>query len=431
MQLCIFEDKKTSNFLPLTYSRPVYDLICGFTSLKNKIFRSFPSLKHSIHCRTYLTYVSAQYNPGVLINSIEDDECLFINGRIVADSNLAKIFSKKKKENGAYVSGDTLIAAFISGSKLESFRNNLSERSRHQAGKDSIDMEDFDGIPAEEIEVKTINYIWDIINLNGKELTNEFESQLNKRKKKNQKKISGKVFDGVHLVNKKEIIIEKGAVVKPGVVIDASNGPVFIDKNAEIFPNAVIEGPAYIGESSKIKSAATIYENTSIGKVCKVGGEVEGVIIMPYSNKQHAGFIGHAYLGSWVNLGADTNNSDLKNNYSTVKAYVNGQIIDSGSQFLGLTMGDHTKSAINTMFNTGTVVGFSCNIFGSGFPDKFVPSYTWGGAENSKVYDVEKCIGTAKIVMGRRNKIMSEDEENLFRKIFELTEVERNSVMAV
>jgi len=152
---------------------------------------------------------------------------------------------------------------------------------------------------------------------------------------------------------------------------------------------------------------------------------------MPYSNKQHAGFIGHSYLGSWVNLGADTNNSDLKNNYSTVKAYVNGEVIDSGSQFLGLTMGDHSKSAINTMFNTGTVIGFSCNIFGSGFPNKFVPSYTWGGAENSKVYDVEKCIGTAKIVMQRRNKIMSEDEENLFRKIFELTEKERNSVITI
>jgi len=422
MQLCIFEDKKASNFLPLTYSRPVYDLICGFTSFKNKIFRVFPSLKHSIHCRTYLKSISVQDNPDVLVNSIEDDECLFINGRIIADSNLSKIFSKKKKENIVYVSGDTVIAGFLSGSRLESFKNNF---------KDNIDIEEFDGIPVEETEVKTINYIWDIINLNGKEITKEFEIQLNKKKKKNQKKISGEIFDGVHLVNKKEIIIEKGAVVKPGVVIDASNGPVFIDKNAEIFPNAVIEGPVYIGESSKIKSAATIYENTSIGKVCKVGGEVEGTIIMPYSNKQHAGFIGHAYLGSWVNLGADTNNSDLKNNYSTVKTYVNGEMIDSGSQFLGLTMGDHSKSAINTMFNTGTVVGFSCNIFGSDFPGKFVPSFTWGGAGNSKVYDVEKSMSTAKIVMGRRNKIMSENEENLFREIFGLTEKERNSVMTM
>ncbi len=422
MQLCIFEDKKVSNFLPLVYSRPVFDLVCGFTSLKNKIFRVFPSLKYSIHCRAYLKNISVQNNPGISVNSIENDECLFINGRIIADNNFAKIFSKKKKENIVYTSGDYVIAAYLSGSTLERLRNNL---------KDNIDIEDFDGVPVEEIEIKTVNYIWDIINQNGKEISSEFGTLFNKRKKKNQKKIQGEVFDGVHLVNKKEIIIEKGAVVKPGVVIDASNGPVFIDKNAEIFPNAVIEGPAYIGESSKIKSAATIYENTSIGKVCKVGGEVEGAVIMPYSNKQHAGFIGHAYLGSWVNLGADTNNSDLKNNYSTVKAYVNGKMIDSGSQFLGLTMGDHSKSAINTMFNTGTVVGFSCNIFGSGFPDKFVPSFTWGGADESKEYDVEKSLSTAKIVMGRRNKIMSEDEENLFRKIFEMTAKERNTVKSI
>jgi UDP-N-acetylglucosamine diphosphorylase/glucosamine-1-phosphate N-acetyltransferase len=197
----------------------------------------------------------------------------------------------------------------------------------------------------------------------------------------------------------------------------------------EIFPNAVIEGPAYIGESSKIKSAATIYENVSIGKVCKIGGEVEGSIIMPYSNKQHAGFLGHAYLGSWINLGADTNNSDLKNNYSTVKVFINGEMIDSGSQFMGLIMGDHSKSAINTMFNTGTVVGFSCNIFGAGFPDKFVSSFTWGGTDKSKIYDVDKSIETAKKVMSRRNIIMSKDEEELFHKISELSAHQRNTIL--
>jgi UDP-N-acetylglucosamine diphosphorylase/glucosamine-1-phosphate N-acetyltransferase len=149
---------------------------------------------------------------------------------------------------------------------------------------------------------------------------------------------------------------------------------------------------------------------------------------MPYSNKQHAGFLGHAYLGSWVNLGADTNNSDLKNNYSTVKAYVNGKMIDSGSQFLGLMMGDHSKTAINTMFNTGTVVGFSCNIFGAGFPRTIIPSFTWGGAGISKIYSVDKSIETAEIVMSRRNIAMTAEDKKLFHKIFELTKEERGSV---
>lgn len=419
MQLCIFEDKKASSFFPLTYSRPVYDLICGHTSLKNKIFRLFPSAKHSLQCRAYLKDVVIQNNPSIPVNTIEENECLFVNGRILADNNLTKILRKKRKENVVYKFEDTAIAAFLTGTRLESLKNSIG---------DFINLENFDGIPVEEIELKTFNYIWDLINYNGEEISNEFEALVNKRKKKKQKKILGEVFDGVHLVSKKEIVIDKGAIIKPGVIIDASDGPVFIDKNVEIYPNAVIEGPAYIGESSKIKSAATIYENVSIGNLCKIGGEVEESIIMPYSNKQHAGFLGHAYLGSWVNLGADTNNSDLKNNYSTIKIYINGEMVDSGSQFMGLIMGDHSKTAINTMFNTGTTVGFSCNIFGAGFPKKFVSSFIWGGAGESEVYELGKSIETAKKVMLRRNKIMSDDEEKLFSKIFELTEQERSSV---
>ena len=417
MQLCVFEDKKTSNFFPLTYSRPVYDLICGYTSLKSKIFKLFPTAKHSLHCRSYLENITIRNNPGILVNSVENSECLFINGRVLADSNLIKLLSKKKREDIVYVSGDTVIAAFLSTTKLNSFKIG-----------DSIDLGNFETVHKESIEQKTFNYIWDLINYNGEELNKEFEIQFNKKKRKNQKRVAGKIFEGVHLVEKKAIIIEKGAVVKPGVVIDASKGPVFIDKNVEVFPNAIIEGPVYIGESTKIKSVATIYENVSIGKVCKVGGEVEDVIIMPYSNKQHAGFLGHAYLGSWVNLGADTNNSDLKNNYSTVKAYVNGKMIDSGSQFLGLMMGDHSKTAINTMFNTGTVVGFSCNIFGAGFPRTIIPSFTWGGAGISKIYSVDKSIETAEIVMSRRNIAMTAEDKKLFHKIFELTKEERGSV---
>lgn len=415
MQICIFEDKKTSNFLPLTFNRPVYDLVCAYSSLKDKILRSYPKQKYAIHSRKYLQDVVAQQN-AVPVNSIEEDSCLFINGRVL-DENLSKALSKKKKENIVFASGENLVAVYLSGDKLKKFKQSIG---------DSIDFENFDGLPIEQVEIKTVNYLWDLINYNNGELKSEFVYHSSRKKKKNQKKIIGEIYDGVHLVGKKEIIIEKGAVVKPGVVLDASNGPIYIDKNVEIFPNAVIEGPVYIGESSKIKSAATIYEDTSIGKVCKIGGEVETSIIMPYTNKQHSGFLGHAYLGSWINLGADTNNSDLKNNYSTVKMYVNGKMVDSDSQFMGLVMGDHSKSAINTMFNTGTVVGFSCNIFGSGFPDKYIPSFIWGGAESIKTYEVNKSIETARKVMARRNIKMSDTDEKLFQRIFELTDFERN-----
>ncbi|MDP2365630.1 MAG: transferase, partial [Ignavibacteria bacterium] len=192
-----------------------------------------------------------------------------------------------------------------------------------------------------------------------------------------------------------------------------------------LYPNAVIEGPCFIGESSKIKSGAAIYENVSIGKVCKVGGEVEQSIFMDYSNKQHAGFIGHSYIGSWVNLGADTNNSDLKNNYSKIKVKLSSKEVDTGSQFIGLMIGDHSKSAINTMFNTGTVVGFSCNIFAAGFPEKYIPSFTWGGDDLSTVYDIKKAIETAIVVTSRRKIDFEKKDELMFNTIFGLTKTDR------
>jgi len=227
------------------------------------------------------------------------------------------------------------------------------------------------------------------------------------------------------IVKKKNIFIGEGAKIKPGVVLDAEGGPIYIGKNVTVFPNAVIEGPAFVGNNSSIKIGAKIYENTSIGEVCKVGGEVEDSIIHSYSNKQHDGFLGHSYLGMWVNLGADTNNSDLKNNYGNVRVTINGEQVDSGSMFVGLTMGDHSKSAINTMFNSGTIVGVSSNIFGAGFHHKYIPSFSWGGSETMETYDVERSIDVAKRVMARRKIEMTGAEEKLFRTIFDLTKEER------
>jgi UDP-N-acetylglucosamine diphosphorylase/glucosamine-1-phosphate N-acetyltransferase len=184
-------------------------------------------------------------------------------------------------------------------------------------------------------------------------------------------------------------------------------------------------GPAYIGHSTLIKSLTKIYENVSIGDVCKVGGEIEDSVIMSYTNKQHEGFLGHAYLGSWINIGADTNCSDLRNNYGFIKTHVNGQDINTNTQFLGLIMGDHSKTGINTMFNTGTIVGFSCNIYGSGFPDKYLPSFSWAGTNDLQTYDINKCIDTAKVVMSRRKIEFKKNDEDIFRKIFDLTKNER------
>jgi UDP-N-acetylglucosamine diphosphorylase/glucosamine-1-phosphate N-acetyltransferase len=279
-----------------------------------------------------------------------------------------------------------------------------------------------EGLEKEEVDVQMIRYPWDLVSNNGKQIV--ADARLLTRGTSG-KRIRGKVYPGAMLINRKNIFIDTGATIKPGVVLDAENGPVHIGKNVTVFPNATIEGPAFVGDGSLIKIGAKIYENTSIGEMCKVGGEVEASIIHSYSNKQHDGFLGHAYLGMWVNLGADTNNSDLKNNYGTVKVYINGEPVDSGSMFVGLTMGDHSKAGINTMFNTGTVVGVSCNVFGSGFPPKYIPSFSWGGAEGLTLYDPDKSIGVARRVMARRKVELKEADERLFRKVFELTEKER------
>jgi UDP-N-acetylglucosamine diphosphorylase/glucosamine-1-phosphate N-acetyltransferase len=241
-------------------------------------------------------------------------------------------------------------------------------------------------------------------------------------------RIEGRVYEGAHLLDRSNIYIAPEAKVKPGVVLDAEGGPIFIDRGAKIFPNATIEGPAYIGKKSQIKIGAKIYEGTTIGEVCKVGGEVEGSIIHSYSNKQHDGFLGHAYLGMWVNLGADTNNSDLKNNYGNVRVTIDGEEIDTGSMFVGLTMGDHSKAGINTMFNTGTVVGAVCNVFGAGFPPKEIPSFTWGGGEGLTVYDPKRAIEVCRRVMARRDIPLTEVNAQLLQRLFELTAKDRERV---
>ncbi len=412
MQVCIFEGINYERLEPLSFSRPAYDLVCGISTLREKILRSYPGVKYSLHCRSYLTSLLRIQNPGIEINNIDDNECLFISGNILAPPNLSEIIPIKDKGDKIYFSGDSFIAARVSGENLKEVKNHLYELLSEGI---------FNGLPVEKVEIKTIDYIWDLINNNGNELLNDFKYLTSNKKDK----MGGKIFEGAHLIEKENIVIEEGAEIKSGAVLDASAGPIFIDKNAVVFPNAVVEGPVYLGEKAQIKSCARIFENVSIGKVSKVGGEVEDSIILPYSNKQHSGFIGHAYLGSWVNLGADTNCSDLKNNYGTVKAYVNGEVVNSGSQFLGVIMGDHSKTAINTMFNTGTTVGFSCNIFGAGFPGKYIPSFSWGGSDAVTTYDIERSIETAKRVMKRRNKDMHEPEEKLFRKIFDLTKKER------
>ncbi len=411
--VCIFEDPQYVKLLPLVYTRPVYDLRCGILTLRQKIQRAYPKANISLLCRPYLADVVRQQNPDTEVNSVPAGDCLFVNGRVLASESFVKQIPLKGK-NALYISGNTVVAVRMNAVARTSMKENVSG---------NFDLDHFAEFEKTQVDATLIEYSWDLVQKNGHQIAVDFKSLAKKGK------IKGKVYPGAHLVSKKNIFINTGASVKPGAVLDAENGPIYISKNVKILSNAVIEGPAYIGDGSVIKIGAKIYGNTSIGEMCKVGGEVEGSIIHSYSNKQHDGFLGHSYIGMWCNLGADTNNSDLKNNYGLVKVTVNGAEIDTGLQFVGLTMGDHSKSGINTMFNTGTVVGVSSNVFGGAFPPKFIPSFAWGGGEKLQMYDLEKSIDVARQVLARRNVQMTDDGEILMRKVFDLSAHERSKLV--
>jgi UDP-N-acetylglucosamine diphosphorylase/glucosamine-1-phosphate N-acetyltransferase len=381
--ICIFEDEFASNLFPLTLTRPVFELMCGAKTLAKRIQKFFPHSNIVYQCRDYLAPLLREQ--GHRVNDSAPGDCLFINGRVVMDKVL---FQKIAADPDATLFKDDTTVAF---------RNSLSTKK-------------------ESCEAQIIRHPWDLVQLNKTMIENDFDMG-------NQ--IHGKTHDGAHLIKRGLVCIGKNSHVKAGAVLDASDGPVIVGDNVSVMPNAVLTGPCYVGDNSIIKIGAKIYGGTTIGPVCKVGGEVEASIIHGYSNKQHDGFLGHSYIGEWCNLGADTNTSDLKNNYGHVKVTIDGKEIDSGLIFVGLTMGDHSKSAINTMFNTGTVVGVSSNIFGSGFPSKNIPSFAWANSAAVDEYQFEKALAVARTVMNRRHVTLSPAYEQMLKLVFEITKEER------
>jgi UDP-N-acetylglucosamine diphosphorylase/glucosamine-1-phosphate N-acetyltransferase len=388
MNIFVFEDTDRNNFLPLVYMRKVYDLKCGVMTLKEKI-------------EAYFSKTNFHFT-------------IFVNGRVLADDDLVSSV-KACKSPCLLIQDGILIAAVMD---IEKAKGIDIEKPLNAHSFDPFELD------KRSIKARIVTYPWDLVHRNAKEI--ESDTELLRLKSPSLK--TGQAIIGVNMTNKRNIFIGRNSVLKPGVLIDAEEGPVIIDDGAKVLGNAVIMGPAYIGKETVIKAGAKIYGGTTIGPFCKIGGEVEGTIFHGYSNKQHDGFIGHSYICEWVNLGADTNNSDLKNNYGNVKVHINGQMMDSGNMFVGLFMGDHSKSGINTMFNTGTVVGISSNVFGAGFPPKFIPSFSWGGAEKLVEYSAEKAVETAKIVMKRRNIEMTSKYEEQFKKLFAETAHERKGL---
>lgn len=405
--ICIFEDEYYEHLLPLVFLRPVYDLRCGIMTLREKINYYFSNFKFVLHTRKSLHNAVQERNPKLDVNFYQKENILFVNGRLLIDKQITKEI-KKLDLNSSLVGDGNIIAANISAEQIEYLFSSDSDFIQF----DKIELK------SKEVTAKLISYPWNLVNENGSQIINDYSLSV----KENNKT---KKFSSVEYSNKRNIFIENGVKIDPFVHLDATDGPIYISKDVHIMSHVLIQGPAFIGKGSVVKAHSSLYHDTSIGEVCKVGGEIEATIIHSYTNKQHDGFLGHSYIGSWVNLGASTNNSDLKNNYSSVSVLIKGKNVDTKSQFVGLIMGDHSKTAINTMFNTGTIVGVSSNIFGSGFPPRYIPSFSWGGSDFIRNYDIEKCLEVARVVLGRRKIQLTQAEEELLRDVYEMTKHEK------
>ena len=387
MNIILFDDDKRVDLLPLAYTRPCAELRVGILTISEKW------AKYLSGTTSHLTqdYLSEKYP----LN--HENENLYINGRALPDADLiSQINSLSINET---LINDEIIIAF----KTEAHLTSYEELIQYSSAKSQ-----------KEISCSLINQTHNIFSKNGSEIKADFKILT---KNRNSHQLSP---TNTHIG--KSIFIEEG-VRAEAVIFNSENGPIYLGKNSTIMEGSLIRGPFALGENATIKMGAKIYGDTTVGPQCKVGGEVSNSIFYKNSNKGHDGFLGNSVIGEWCNLGADTNSSNLKNNYANVKLwdYSKQRFLDTGLQFCGLIMGDHSKCGINTMFNTGTVVGVSANIFGGNFPRNFIPSFTWGGSSGFATYQTNKAFQTAKKVMERRNEVLTEQEQKILLSIFKNT----------
>lgn len=400
MKLVIYDDAKWQNFFPITQTRSTSDLRVGILKLRQRILSYFEDTETGLIVSAQLEAIYKERHPEWNVNEVSANETIFVNSRVKIDEEVKEAILKLQVGE-CLTSKDTIIAARsipevkeISSENLDSLFSNLKV------------------IKAEKIECW--EYIWELISENSDYITRDFKDIFYDKDNYFESEL------GTTIINPYNVWIGEGTTIKPGVVIDATEGPVVIDENALIMPNTVIIGPVYIGKNSTIKAGAKIYEGTSIGPVCKIGGEVEESIFQGYTNKQHDGFFGHSYLGEWINIGADTNNSDLKNNYGSISAYFYPakKKINTKVNFLGTIIGDHTKTGINTTINTGTVIGIGCSLFSSGLVKNYVPAFNIGTGSKHYNYDLNDFIETAERVKNRRDLQFSANEKELYTNIY-------------
>jgi len=396
MNYILFDSEIRYQLLPFTHTRPVADIRCGVKTIRSR-------WEHYIKQPTGTLTVD-YLQPLFPLNGGSDN--VFINGSVFATQELFEAINELQPQE-QLVQGDLIIASRVTDAVV-SFGKNIQVNTNLA---DKV----YNG------EVTQLQHVWDIFSYNAKAIQIDYDLLT-------EGKTSQPIPEGVLVTGKEQLFIEEGAEISAGCIINASTGPVYIGKNAKLLEGCMLRGPIAICKDAIVKMGAKIYSDTTIGPGCKVGGEVSNVVFFANSNKGHDGYLGNSVIGEWCNLGADTNCSNLKNNYGSVKIWDerNFKSVQTGLTFCGLIMGDHSKCGINTMFNTGTVVGVSANIYGGGFPEKFVPSFAWGGSEGMTTYKLERAMETAIRMMERRGKSLSADEIKMYEHIFALTQEQRD-----
>lgn len=406
MELVIYEDFLYRNFLPLVYLRPIFDLRCGILSFRERASKLYPGVALHLFLREYLAGVETQ------TSRLNDPEALkagglFLNGRALLLDTLIPLDG----DDRVYLRGDDVVGFRlkdrIKDFKLEPpFGTDIFERLR-------------DELPNEEVEVAVMRYPWELVNENRSALGRDFQLLA-------EEGVEGHIDAGTAVQGEeRNLRVGKRSRVEAHVLLNVEKGPIYIGEDVLIRPPSTIDGPCYIGDGTLIEGAQ-LRQSCSIGKVCKISGELEESIFQGFSNKHHLGFIGHSWVGEWVNLGAGTTNSDLKNNYSPVKVELAGEKVETGSPTIGCFIGDHTKTGIGTLIDTGAVIGVFCNIFGGkGVTPKYIPSFSWGDGEHRAEHRLDRAIETARVVMGRRGEELTDNYRKLIEGVYTLTAGER------
>jgi len=417
MLVALFEDQAYENFLPLTYTRPVFECRCGMRTFKERIQSMYPESEIFLFTRDYLVPTLRRNSPPVNDVNAIDDDVLLVNGMLMANGEIRRLVEEKLSKNTLISCHHRTVLAHLKEKTARKYGEVLCKPLTHVSAKNLMK-------ECKKLETQNsplCSYPWDLINENTELIKEDFKAL-------GKKKSEGTIDERAAIYGEEEnVYVGKDSFVEANVTLDARDGPIYIGEGTEVHGGSRITGPTYIGDNTRIVSGL-IREGCNIGDVCRIGGEVEETIIHGYANKYHTGFVGHAYIGEWVNIAADTTTSDIKNTYGTIRVSLDGKTVDSGQMKMGCFIGDYAKTSIGTKIYAGKKIGIASQMHG--FIAEDIPSFTiWAkslGWDPVELY-LESAIKTQKRMMARREVKQTKEDIELLKRLFEMTAKDRRA----